>query len=506
MKKLFSWVYMILNISIITLISSCSSELEDVMASYNGIVYEASTNEPFANLEVKVTNGSDIHAITKTDIDGSFTISIKVNEINGDYYILIGDETCISKIVKIPGYASDTTNLGIILVAGPSVPIVNLKENRIDNGIIYCSASITANGRLEIEEKGFCLGKSAGPTIKDKTIICGSGSSSFMVEIPIADLDVSSTYFIRPYAINSKGTGYGKEFSVATSDGLAIVKTGFYSFRYDYGMSWLYDIGDIGATFVEMWGYLDNDNGFKVSERGFCWDTNGNPTIESNVRYIGGGEEGNYSLLIKDLKPNTQYFFRAYARNENGVSYGNVASFTTEDGKPTVETTNVRYGATILECHGNVFDDAEFPILRKGFCYSTHESPTLMDSVVTSSSKDTGEYTITIDGLEEGTTYYVKAFAENQQGISYGAEIEITTMVIAEFSVVDANDNYIPYADLYLEYTKYVCDHQGKKKLRTTIGIYRLWAIADGYEMSKHEDILINRYNKSFKIILSRLN
>ncbi len=491
-------IYKVLISVILSLfIGGCSNDdILNTTYSFFGTVIDEQTRTPLTNIPVVVTNGVDIHTSVKTDSEGVFRLSININEIDGSYYILVGDETCVKKQVDIHGFTANETNLGTIIVIGPTEPVVNLSGHEIDNGVITCQALIMANGRLEIEKKGFCLGKSAAPTIEDETVVCGSGDGSFKAEILITDLDVSSTYYIRPFATNAKGTGYGNEFSVTTENGLPTVRTGG-SYADYYSLT---------ATSVTLRGNIIDNGGFDISERGFCWDTTGDPNINSDSKYIGGNQIGDYTIDISDLQPNTQYYFRAYAKNKNGISYGQISYFTTKNGNPTVTTTNVKYGTTVLECYGNVTKDGGFPIIRRGFCYSIHESPTLMDDFVTDSSKDIGEYIITVDGLEEGTTYYVKAFAENQQGLSYGEEIERTTMVVAEFSVVDTNDNYIPNAELHLEYEKYICDNQGKKSLRAAIGTYRFWVKADGYETSKHEDILINKYNKSFKTVLSKVD
>ena len=74
------------------------------------------------------------------------------------------------------------------------------------------------------------------------------------------------------------------------------------------------------------------ENGAKVIQRGICWGTNYEPTIEDN--YIEDVSEGVgvFTLTINDLSPNTTYYLRAYATNLSGTSYGEMITFTTNSG------------------------------------------------------------------------------------------------------------------------------------------------------------------------------
>lgn len=500
-RKVGYWL--LLSISVI--LFGCSND-EEINRDFTfiGTVIDVSSKEPMPELPVVVTDGNNIHTSTKTNADGRFKLTVNINEISSAYYILIGDDSCIKKKVEIHGFSGGETNLGTIEIIGPSIPSVRLSGHKTDNGIITCNASVTANGRLEVVEKGFCFGKTAQPTIDDEKIVCGSGDGSFQGKITITDLDVSSTYFIRPYATNAKGTGYGEEFSITTEDGLPSVMTGHYITLV--GITSLYD--NLKATSVTMYGYIKDDGGFDIIERGVCWNTSGNPTLDTNCKSIGGNELGNYDIDVNNLQPNTKYYFRAYAINENGVAYGDIENFTTKDGLPDVETTQVKYGTTILECYGNVTKDGGFSITRRGFCYSTHSKPTLDDKFELSTSNIVGEYSLTIDNLEEGTTYYVRAFVENEKGISYGDIKSATTMVTTTFRVVDTDNTPIPDATIYFgsTSTSYKCDNNGQLQLTNSVGTWKtFWASADGYNDSeKFRDKPISKYNKLYTIKLTK--
>ncbi len=61
-----------------------------------------------------------------------------------------------------------------------------------------------------------------------------------------------------------------------------------------------------------------------------------------------------------------------------------------------------------------------------GFCWSKDEMPTVKDDKIVVGS-GIGEFSAKIDGLESSATYYVRAFAENSFGTSYGESISFTT-------------------------------------------------------------------------------
>jgi hypothetical protein len=70
-------------------------------------------------------------------------------------------------------------------------------------------------------------------------------------------------------------------------------------------------------------------------------------------------------------------------------------------------------------CKGNVTDDGGGTISARGVCWSTSEDPTTADSHTTDGT-GTGEFTSRMTGLKAFTTYYVRAYATNSAGTSYG--------------------------------------------------------------------------------------
>lgn len=97
----------------------------------------------------------------------------------------------------------------------PDIDLPTIKTVAVSN-LQYNQATVTgrivSDGGLKLLERGVCLSAEPNPTTssvckKDTT----NGSSDFSVDLK--DFGSSATFYVRAYAINSKGTSYGEELS-----------------------------------------------------------------------------------------------------------------------------------------------------------------------------------------------------------------------------------------------------------------------------------------------------
>ncbi len=96
---------------------------------------------------------------------------------------------------------------------------------------------------------------------------------------------------------------------------------------------------------------------------------------------------------------------------------------------PTVATANVSdITTTSVTCGGNVTTDGGATVTARGVCWSISQNPTVSDSHTTDGS-GMGSFTSSITGLTAVTTYYVRAYATNNAGTSYGEQRSFTTAV-----------------------------------------------------------------------------
>ena len=78
-------------------------------------------------------------------------------------------------------------------------------------------------------------------------------------------------------------------------------------------------------------------------------------------------------------------------------------------------------------CGGEVTSDGNGTITARGICWSTSQNPTIEDNKTTNGS-GLGSFTSNLSNLSPNTTYYVRAYATNEVGTSYGNEVSFTTL------------------------------------------------------------------------------
>lgn len=93
---------------------------------------------------------------------------------------------------------------------------------------------------------------------------------------------------------------------------------------------------------------------------------------------------------------------------------------------PKVITSLSEFAKTTATFVGNVTDDGGAGITARGVCWSETGNPTTLNDK-TSDGSGTGSFTSILTALTDGTTYYVRAYATNSVGTSYGNEITFTT-------------------------------------------------------------------------------
>jgi len=100
---------------------------------------------------------------------------------------------------------------------------------------------------------------------------------------------------------------------------------------------------------------------------------------------------------------------------------------------PTVTTQAVSSIApTTATGNGNITATGGEDASAWGVCWNTGGSPTTSDSKAAGTgSGGTGAFTASITGLDTETKYYVRAYATNSAGTSYGAEVDFTSLNLA---------------------------------------------------------------------------
>ena len=287
--------------------------------------------------------------------------------------------------------------------------ITNILSNSATGG-----GNIVNDGGSPVTSRGVCWSTFPSPNVSLSTkTIDGSGTGNFSSSL--TSLNSNTTYYLRAYATNSLGTAYGNEVSFTTISLPTITTTSAFS---------------ITAYTASSGGIISNNGGSAVTSRGVCWSTSINPTISLSTKTIDGSGSGPFSSSITGLTPNTTYHVRAYATNSVGTAYGSDEVFTTlQISLPTVTTTNA---SAIMNSSsisgGNVTFSGNLPVTARGVCWSTSPNPTIALSTKTIDGLGVGTFTSNLTYLTANTLYYVRAYATNSLGTSYGPEVTFTTL------------------------------------------------------------------------------
>ena len=135
---------------------------------------------------------------------------------------------------------------------------------------------------------------------------------------PITGLGPGRAYHFRAFATNSAGTSYGADRSFTTPILVVTTSPAQNVLRYSATLN----------------GILVNDGG-TVCSVGFEWGTDPS-NLDSSLIVSRGLSPLSFSATICSFLPKTTYYFRAFATNVVGTSYGAILSFTTGGVLPPI--------------------------------------------------------------------------------------------------------------------------------------------------------------------------
>lgn len=201
----------------------------------------------------------------------------------------------------------------------PNIPTVTTTiESAVTSSSLQTGGTVTSDGGSAILTRGVCWRSTTSlPTIADTKSIDGAGTGTF--SSTISGLIPFTGYYIRAYATNANGTGYGNELFVLTREGLVLSVTEVYEEN---------DLRKCDLQ-ISVKGVSDASS-FGVTQTGVCWGTSKNPTI-ADSKVTSGPLSALYTHFVLTLSfgINSTYYIRPFATASNGTTYGNQVTYTT---------------------------------------------------------------------------------------------------------------------------------------------------------------------------------
>ena len=246
-----------------------------------------STNETGYKIERKIDTGN-FTEIGSTAIDVT-TFSDKALSINTNYtYRVYG----INQVGKSISYSNEVT---IKTIAVPTITTTAITE--IISSGAKSGGTVSSDGGSGITTRGVVWGTSTNPTISLSTKTSdGTGVGAF--QSAITGLDASTKYFVRAYATNSVGTGYGNELSFIT---IAASASTFNTVIGANGRIWM--DRNLGASKVAT-SSTDVESYGDLYQWGRGTDGHQNRTSGTTTTRSSTDAPGNGNFILATISPN----------------------------------------------------------------------------------------------------------------------------------------------------------------------------------------------------------
>ena len=196
-------------------------------------------------------------------------------------------------------------------------------------------------------------------------------------------------------------------------------------------------VSAIGTTEAVLNAELLDEGVLSNLAHGFIWSTEPNPNINAENKVVIGtiSDPREFSVKIENLLPDVQYYVRSFVSKSDfsAIFYGQTLSFTTlstSDQVTTSEASSISSSGATL--HGKIVDFGSFSSAQHGFVWSTTPGVDILNGtqILLGETMDLGDFSAEVSALNNGSTYYFRAFISNTQGTSivYGGEQSFSTL------------------------------------------------------------------------------
>jgi hypothetical protein len=242
-----------------------------------GIVWSTSVNPTIA-LTTKTNDGTGT---------GNFTSSLITLSASTLYYVRA---YATNSNGTVYGVQQSFSTLGVV----PTISTT--AASSISLATATTGGNITSDGGTTIVSRGICWSLSANPTINDNKLINGNGTGNYTINL--TGLNAGTTYYIRAYATNAAGTGYGAQVSFNTSS--IAVGVSYLGGKIAY----IFQAGDVGYVTGQTHGFIIMNHAMGIQ-----------------VSYSNYGAYSNTSMNFGTGKNNTSLLYNLTTTSLNAAKY-----------------------------------------------------------------------------------------------------------------------------------------------------------------------------------------
>lgn len=376
------------------------------------------SNAPAHGGSIAFTSGANLPAALTT--------------VTGTYYLLV---TCDVDAAATPGAfitigSTDFTNISFAsanksgtdpVAAGNAQTIVDAPAVTTDAATVIATTSVTLNGTVSANALSTTVSFDYGTSVSYGSNIAANETpvttQAAAVTANLGSLTANTLYHFRATGTNAVSTTNGSDATFTT---LSLAPTA------DAGTN-------VGPTFFDANWSDPTGQGPETFTITLQVDDNNSFTTPDEYTLIASGVE-TYTVST-GLATGTQYYYRVRAVNAGGNSaWSGTETITTTSSTAPVLTTGTVTASSIVvggaEVAGNdVISDGGSTITARGLVYNTTSPAETGGTLVPLGSGTTGLFDQTLSGLSANTLYYVKAYATNGIGTTYGSpEVDFVTL------------------------------------------------------------------------------
>jgi hypothetical protein len=196
----------------------------------------------------------------------------------------------------------------------PEFGSIVLESNAVDSFSVR--AILETDGFDTPLASGFCISSTnVLPNLEDSIITAPLNALSLT---QVFAWNFSKKLYIRAFCENSVGISYSDPLEVQWSGGpenLPIVTTD--------------SILEVSYNSIQVRGNIISTGGLPIVEKGFCYSAFITNPTEADAKQISDGAD--FTVMVNGLTDSTLYYVRPFARNIQGIAYGDAFEVTTRN-------------------------------------------------------------------------------------------------------------------------------------------------------------------------------